>query len=230
MIFSPFYKFTHKLNQFADLVYSKYDHEKLILLLYLFVLNNHHDKNTSLLVKKLAEIVTKEKMEASEVKYQKFLKKCVFFLLTNTNFNNDKRQHLDQLDDILKTITIPHSQSTHQAVSNENIFVRDCLKSVVGEGNFEEETYQLDGMIRPDFYVPKARLMVEINGKSKYYPYTTKYNNFLNLNHKLTLQNNFNVIYLKSWVLEGMMQADDGKDQLKDLLAKTIETYKASVK
>ena len=115
-------------------------------------------------------------------------------------------------------------------MSNENIFVRDCLKSVVGEGNFEEETYQLDGMIRPDFYVPKARLMVEINGKSKYYPYTTKYNNFLNLNHKLTLQNNFNVIYLKSWVLEGMMQADDGKDQLKDLLAKTIETYKASVK
>lgn len=45
----------------------------------------------------------------------------------------------------------------------------------------------------------------------------------------MILNNNHNVIYLNSWRLEGMMNAEDGKTNLKELLTKTIKTYKDKI-
>ena len=77
--------------------------------------------------------------------------------------------------------------------------------------------------------MPEAKLCIEINGKSKFYPYTTKYNNFLNLKHKLVIQQGHNMLHLNSWKLEGMMKSGTGKEQLRDLLTKTIGTYKEKI-
>jgi hypothetical protein len=46
----------------------------------------------------------------------------------------------------------------------------------------------------------------------------------------MMLQNGHNVMYLNSWKLEGMINNSDGKDRLKDLLTRTLETNINKVK
>ena len=71
---------------------------------------------------------------------------------------------------------------------------------------------------------------MEINGKNKFYPYSTRFNNFTNLKYKTTLANGYNLLNLNSWKLEGFIKYDDGKDRLRDLLTKTIKTYEERAK
>lgn len=49
---------------------------------------------------------------------------------------------------------------------------------------FNEEFLLEDSLYRSDFYIPKAKLAIEINGKSHFYPYTTRFNNFSNMKMK----------------------------------------------
>jgi very-short-patch-repair endonuclease len=87
---------------------------------------------------------------------------------------------------------------------------------------FKEEHLLTDCFVRPDFFLPQANLAIEINGRSHYYPMSTRYNNYTNLTTKLLRMNGHNILHLNSWVLEGMMANKDG---IKDLLTKTINTY-----
>ena len=73
------------------------------------------------------------------------------------------------------------SEDAH-LISKENLFVREALQEMGKE--FMEEHSLEDALFKCDFYLPKAKLAIEINGKSHYYPYTTRFNNFSNLKMK----------------------------------------------
>lgn len=85
-----------------------------------------------------------------------------------------------------------------------------------------------DALARTDFYIPSARLSIEINGRNHYYPLSTKYSNFFNLKNKLLKLHNYNFIHLNSWKLEGFIN-NGNKDGVRDLLEKTIKTYTEKV-
>lgn len=109
--------------------------------------------------------------------------------------------------------------------------MREVLNDLLGSSeHYREELYLEDALVQPDFYVPSAKLCIEINGKNKFYPYSTRYNNFTNFKHKITIANDHHIIHLNSWKMEGMMKYPDGKSNLKDLLAKTIKTYEEKIK
>jgi hypothetical protein len=93
---------------------------------------------------------------------------------------------------------------------------------------FEEEHYLKDALVRPDFYIPSARLSIEINGRNHYYPLSTRYSNFFNFKSKLLKIHNYNFTHLNSWKLEGFIN-NDNRDGIKDLLGKTIKTYTEKV-
>ena len=84
-----------------------------------------------------------------------------------------------------------------------------------------------DALFKGDFYIPSAKLVIEINGKSHYYPYSTRFNNFFNFKNKLLRNNGYNILHLNSWKLEGMLK-DQERKGLKDLLTKTITTYESN--
>ena len=73
-----------------------------------------------------------------------------------------------------------------------------------------------------DFYIPKAKLAIEINGRNHFFPYSSRFNQFTNNKHKLLIANGHNIMHLNSWTLEGL-----NKESIKldDLLNKTITTY-----
>ena len=54
------------------------------------------------------------------------------------------------------------------------------LKALLGESNGDDFYLQesLVEQYRCDFYIPNARLVIEINGKEHFYPYTYKKNQF----------------------------------------------------
>lgn len=105
------------------------------------------------------------------------------------------------------------------------------LKDILGsETRYNEECLLEDTLVSPDFYIPEARLCIEINGRNKFYPYSTRYNNFLNFNHKLLKKRDYNTSMLNSWKLEGWMKYDEGKTHFKDILSKTIEDAIEKVK
>jgi hypothetical protein len=89
---------------------------------------------------------------------------------------------------------------------------------------YNEEYLVEDALFKTDFYIPSAKLAIEINGKTHYYPYTTRFNNFTNLKIKTLRQAGVNVLNLNSWTLEGFIR-NDNRNGLKDLLQKTITTY-----
>ena len=49
---------------------------------------------------------------------------------------------------------------------------------------FKEEHTLDKALHKTDFYLPKANLAIEINGKNHFYPYSTRFNNFTNLKQK----------------------------------------------
>lgn len=77
-----------------------------------------------------------------------------------------------------------------------------------------------------DFFVPKSKLCIEINGMNHFYPYTKKFSQLTNIKHKVLLKENFNILHLNSWYLEGLK---NDKENLIDLLSKTIATYEKKV-
>ncbi len=81
-----------------------------------------------------------------------------------------------------------------------------------------------DALFKADFYVPSAKLVLEINGKSHYYPYSTRFNNFSNFRNKLIRSNGYNILHLNSWKLEAMLREENRKG-LKDWITKTINTF-----
>jgi very-short-patch-repair endonuclease len=110
-------------------------------------------------------------------------------------------------------------------VSKENLFVRDTLQEMGKE--FKEETLLEDALFKCDFYLPKSKLVIEINGKSHFYPYTTRFNNFSNLKMKSLYHEGYNVMNLNSWTLEGFIR-NDNRAGLKDLLSKTVTTFETN--
>lgn len=89
---------------------------------------------------------------------------------------------------------------------------------------FREEMMLEDALFKSDFFIPKAKLLIEINGRSHFYPYSTRFNNFYNLKTKIIRSKGYAVLNLNSWKLEGMLR-DPERVGLKDLLTKTIATY-----
>jgi very-short-patch-repair endonuclease len=89
-------------------------------------------------------------------------------------------------------------------VSKENLFVREALQEM--KKDFVEEHLLEDALFKCDFYVPKAKLVIEINGKSHFYPYSTRFNNFSNLKLKSIYHEGYNVMNLNSWTLEGFIK------------------------
>ncbi len=112
----------------------------------------------------------------------------------------------------------------HQ-ISKENLFVREALQEMGKE--FIEEHLLEDALFKSDFYLPKAKLAIEINGKSHFYPYSTRFNNFSNLKMKSLYHEGYNVMNLNSWTLEGFIKHEN-RAGLKDLLSKTISTFEAN--
>jgi very-short-patch-repair endonuclease len=110
-------------------------------------------------------------------------------------------------------------------VSKENLFIREALQELKKE--FSEEHLLEDALFKCDFYLPKAKLAIEINGKSHFYPYSTRFNNFSNLKMKSMYHEGYNVMNLNSWTLEGFIKHEN-RAGLKDLLTKTINTFEAN--
>ncbi len=89
-------------------------------------------------------------------------------------------------------------------ISKENLFVREALQEL--KKDFVEEHLLEDALFKCDFYIPKAKLVIEINGKSHFYPYSTRFNNFSNLKLKSIYHEGYNVMNLNSWTLEGFIK------------------------
>ena len=111
-------------------------------------------------------------------------------------------------------------------VSKENLFLRETLAEMGKE--FKEEFMLDKALFKADFFIPSANLAIEINGKSHYYPYTTRFNNFTNLKMKSVRGSGYNLMNLNSWILEGFIR-NENREGLKDLLKKTITTYEKVV-
>jgi RAP domain len=107
-------------------------------------------------------------------------------------------------------------------ISKENVALREVLTDLKKE--FHEEYMLEDSLFKVDFYIPSAKLVIEINGKNHFYPYSTRFNNFTNMKSKTIRANGHGLMHLNSWKLEGMLK-DDSRAGLKDLLSKTIATY-----
>lgn len=128
--------------------------------------------------------------------------------------NNKERQQQNSNDD--------DQEGDGHVVSKENLALRETLGQM-GIA-FEEEKLLNDAIFKTDFYIPSAKLAIEINGKSHFYPYTTRFNNFTNMKNKVVRGVGHNILNLNSWTLEGMLK-DEERKGLKDLLQKTIKTY-----
>ncbi len=100
--------------------------------------------------------------------------------------------------------------------------IREVLTELKKE--YSEEYLIEDSLFKTDFYIPSAKLAIEINGKTHYYPYTTRFNNFTNLKMKTLRNQGHNVLNLNSWTLEGFIR-NQNREGLKDLITKTIKTY-----
>ena len=72
-------------------------------------------------------------------------------------------------------------------------------------------------------------MVIEINGKNHFYPYSTRYSNFFNMKTKILRNNGYNIMNLNSWKLEGLLK-DPARVGLKDLINKTVATYSAPKK
>jgi very-short-patch-repair endonuclease len=79
--------------------------------------------------------------------------------------------------------------------------------------------------LRSDFYIPEHKFIIEINGRSHYYPYSTKYNNYMNFKTKMFRNQGFRVLHLNSWKLEGMI--NHNKEAVADLIGKSIKGREA---
>lgn len=109
----------------------------------------------------------------------------------------------------------------HQ-ISKENLAIREVLSEL--KKDYKEEFLIEDSLFKADFYIPSAKLAIEINGKTHYYPYTTRFNNFTNLKMKSLRASGVATLNLNSWTLDGFLR-NDNRAGLKDLISKTITTY-----
>lgn len=111
------------------------------------------------------------------------------------------------MNDFIELVTSVYDDVSYRkkreedVVSKENIFVRESLARVMGSTDDFNEEFLVDKLFKVDFYVPSAKLIIEINGRNHYYPYSTKFNQFTNFKHKLLISKGYNIFHLNSWVL-----------------------------
>ena len=65
-------------------------------------------------------------------------------------------------------------------------YIKEAGKGVPGlEKNFLQKDTRVEGMFMCDMYIPQARLVIELNGKGHFYPYTYKKDNMTNAKSKI---------------------------------------------
>ena len=74
----------------------------------------------------------------------------------------------------------------------------------------------------PDFIVPSKKLVIEINGRGKFYPLTEQKNNFLQFKTRLIAKSGYKILNLNSWRLDYWTKSEDGKDKINALIAKAL--------
>ena len=108
-----------------------------------------------------------------------------------------------------------------QHISKENILVREALTGLVGS-DFEEEKFVDDILHSPDFFVPSKKLVIEVNGRSKFYPYTDHKNNFLQFKTKLIVKSGYRVLNLNSWRIDAWSRSEDKQHKLSEVIERSL--------
>ena len=98
----------------------------------------------------------------------------------------------------------------------------------VSERDNVMKEHRLEQMFMVDFYLPKQRLVIEINGKDHFYPYTYKKNNVTNLKSKMLREwsksgpqeRHYFVLNLNVQFLHGLSKEPR---KLQDFLARMID-------
>jgi len=87
---------------------------------------------------------------------------------------------------LIEKLEEEHGLEAHKAPkeSEMNTLVGECLAKALDDENAFESEYKIDGLFKSDFYVPSARLNIEVNGMQHFYPYTTKFNQMTNFKYK----------------------------------------------
>lgn len=228
--FSLFQRFAHTLTkEHSDLLFGERDLQLLIYILHCYVLNNSLDKET------IAKIVKNLQLNLTESELMALTEARVGNLARSLKMLNGQ---FTEFEKIVSKIYIEKARYREEnrrrdreeeeeegRVSKENIFLREVLEEMGKE--YKEEELLEDALYKADFYIPKARLAIEINGKSHFYPYTTRFNNFTNMKMKGLKQAGYNILNLNSWMLEGFI-LNNNREGMKDLLTKTITTYEAN--
>lgn len=99
----------------------------------------------------------------------------------------------------------------NKIISKENIFLRKQLESYFGESSadeFQEEPFMEDCLYNPDFLIPKHKLVIEVHGKNKFYPYSRTFNNFASSKNRTYRARGYTVMNINTSTLEGMMRND----------------------
>eukprot|EP00347_Sterkiella_histriomuscorum_P023621 403333962 len=212
------------------------DYDVIIFMLYTYVLNNSRDTEVvDMLIDNVMKNLTEDQLSQMHENRSGTLSKVLSLVGKQRERVDEFKEYQQMCQKVhLKLHTKKTEQNqrgdTPQNISRENVFVREVLTAMLGQDGFREELYLEDSLIQPDFYIPKSKLCIEVNGKNKFYPYSTRYNNFTNFKHKIALHNDHNVVHLNSWKLEGMMKYEDGRKNLTDLLTRTIQTYEDKIK
>ena len=92
---------------------------------------------------------------------------------------------------------------------------------------FTEDELIKEAMVKATFYVPEAKLVLNLNNKLCYYPYTIKFNNILNINKKLFSMNNYSVFNINAWRLMGV---NNNREGTKAMITRAIEHAKERMK
>lgn len=123
------------------------------------------------------------------------LAKCMRFLRTckQPNTTEEERKEIRELEIILlQKYATDEKSAQNKAPStshSEHEIVRKSLlqigvKKGIETGYFQEEQ-KVGHLFRADFYVPEARLIIEINGVQHFYPYTRRPNQYTQFKTKL---------------------------------------------
>lgn len=214
--FSLFNRFSRQLiEQRSDLIFSDNDIPLLVYILHAFLLNNSLDVES---IMKMTNVIyrsvgtSEENIKALKgqrpIVLARSLKGLLIQLKNDRNIANIgeytkdlKLEDLEKFEKAVSKVAVEMHKSEggskrdheggeeedEHVVSKENIAVREILTDLGIE--FKEEHFVEDSLCTSDFYVPKADLLIEINGRSHFYPYSTRYNNYSNLRAKITRSN-----------------------------------------
>lgn len=208
------------------------DSQLLAFFLHTFLLNNSRDEDSiNKILNNLVNNFTESDIEAMPLKRLNILAKSLRYLVLCSNLTD-----LEEYERMVYNICVEKNRKfadrvkekeangeyDEKRISKENIIIRDLLTDM--GVHFEEEYNSEETLSSLDFYIPEARLAIEINGRNHYYPFSTRYNNFTNFKSKMLKSSGYQVFHLNSWKLEGMMNNPEG---VKELLRKTIDTGKS---